>query len=293
MPHTTSPFRLTDEQVARFDAEGYHRRRARVLGRGSAAGHRRDLPGDRQAHPAAPGVRGDLARLCRVRLRASPREYKRRDGQDSALDMEWGTRRAGDLRHHPPPEPAGHRGAAMRPRADRQQRVSPASEGAASRERSRSVAPGLRLLRALLRQVAGTDRLDAARRRDAGERLHVGFSPGVHKGEVFRHRGRPGKGYLEIVPDAMPDTERICVPMRKWQHPPANEPHPARKLRERNRYGALEHGSPLPKRGAPPPTPPSRAFRTRRSPIPRTACRSRATRRKPTSWSVAACDPMR
>ena len=37
--------------------------------------------------------------------------------------------------------------------------------------------------------------------------------PGVHKGEVFRHRG--GASYLEIPPEDLPSVEPVCVPVRK------------------------------------------------------------------------------
>ncbi len=38
---------------------------------------------------------------------------------------------------------------------------------------------------------------------------------GVHKGEVYRHRVRPERRYLEIPPDALPPGEPVCVPVRK------------------------------------------------------------------------------
>jgi len=39
--------------------------------------------------------------------------------------------------------------------------------------------------------------------------------PGVHKGEVYRHRGREGKWYLEIPEEDLPAVEPICLPMKK------------------------------------------------------------------------------
>jgi hypothetical protein len=39
--------------------------------------------------------------------------------------------------------------------------------------------------------------------------------PGVHRGEVFRHRAHPARRYLEIPDDALPPAEPIPVPIRK------------------------------------------------------------------------------
>lgn len=47
------------------------------------------------------------------------------------------------------------------------------------------------------------------------ERGCLWVQPRVHKGEVFTHEGRPGKAYLVIPEEALPDIEPLCVPVMK------------------------------------------------------------------------------
>jgi ectoine hydroxylase-related dioxygenase (phytanoyl-CoA dioxygenase family) len=39
--------------------------------------------------------------------------------------------------------------------------------------------------------------------------------PGVHKGNIARHRWQQNSWYLDIAPEDMPKAEPVCLPMRK------------------------------------------------------------------------------
>ncbi len=47
------------------------------------------------------------------------------------------------------------------------------------------------------------------------ERGCMWVQPGVHRGQVLRHRGRKAAWYLEIPDEELPPVEPVCVPVRK------------------------------------------------------------------------------
>ena len=167
--------------------------------------------------------------------------------------------------------------------ADRQQRVPGAAEDSQSHHGARAVAPGLGVLRALLRQGAGIDGLAAAGGCDGGERVHVGAAGGAN-----------GRGAAAHVPgrQAVPVDPGGCVVGRalaqagvragkEGRGVAADKPDAARELREPDGQGAVGDGPSIPGRGVADQCDESRGCRARQSrPETSMASPDHATRRK-------------